>query len=218
MSGFMKITKLDFITMKSQFWAYLSLLAIIILFWTMNSDVVVLCISGAWFAALMAINIFSIQEKNGLDRLYGSISVTLEDIVLGRYIFMFLNYLASFFFIIILYIGVGIFLKDIIDISKVITGFSISLVVFSAIIGVQMPMFFKLGYTKARIWSMIPFIVVLAMTVIIQSLAFTQFSAVIAFVQSHESVLIIGCILSGVIIQFLSYRIAVVAYRKRKRG
>jgi len=84
MNGFIKMAKLDFATMKSQFWAYLSLVAIIVLFWTMGSSVVLLCTSGAWFTALMAINIFAIQEKNGLDRLYGSVSVKLKEIVLGH--------------------------------------------------------------------------------------------------------------------------------------
>jgi len=218
MNGVMKMTKLDFITMKSQFWAYLSLVAIIILFWTMGSSVVLLCTSGAWFTALMAINIFAIQEKNGLDRLYGSVSVKLKEIVLGRYVFMFLNYLMAFFATIILYFGVGLFLNEILHITDVITGFSISFLMFSAIIGVQMPMFFKMGYTKAKVWGLVPFIAVLALSIAIQSFANTPLSGVVAFMQSHKDILIIGGILASCIIQFLSYQIAVVAYRKKKRG
>jgi len=216
MNGFIKMAKLDFATMKSQFWAYLSLVAIIVLFWTMGSSVVLLCTSGAWFTALMAINIFAIQEKNGLDRLYGSVSVKLKEIVLGRYVFMFLNYLMAFFATIILYFGVGLFLNEILYITDVITGFSISFLMFSAITGVQMPMFFKMGYTKAKVWGLVPFIAVLALSIAIQSFANTPLSGVVAFMQSHKDILIIGGILASCIIQFLSYRIAVVAYRKRR--
>lgn len=55
--------KLDFFIMKSQGISYLSLVAVILLFGLMGSSITVLCITGAWFIALMATNIFAIQEK-----------------------------------------------------------------------------------------------------------------------------------------------------------
>lgn len=103
MKGFLRISKLDFFTMKSQFALYLSLVLIVLMFGFMGSSAVVLCITGAWFVALMSSNIFAIQEKNNLDRLYGSVSVSLKDIVLGRYIFVFFNYITSFLVVIVLY-------------------------------------------------------------------------------------------------------------------
>ncbi len=39
--------------------------------------------------------------------------------------------------------------------------FSLSFLVFSAITRVQMPLFFKFGYIKAKMWSLIPFITVI---------------------------------------------------------
>lgn len=87
MTGVARITKLDFFIMKSQGISYLSLVAVILLFGLMGSSITVLCITGAWFIALMATNIFAIQEKNHLDRLYGSVCVSLNEVVLGRYTF-----------------------------------------------------------------------------------------------------------------------------------
>ena len=95
MTGVARITKLDFFIMKSQGISYLSLVAVILLFGLMGSSITVLCITGAWFIALMATNIFAIQEKNHLDRLYGSVCVSLNEVVLGRYTFVFLNYFTS---------------------------------------------------------------------------------------------------------------------------
>ena len=40
-----------------------SLVAVILIFGLMGSPITVLCITGAWFIALMATNIFAIQEK-----------------------------------------------------------------------------------------------------------------------------------------------------------
>ena len=102
--GAARITKLDFI-MKSQAISYFSLVAVILIFGLIGSPITVLCITGAWFIELMATNIFAIQEKNHLDRLYGSVCVSLNEVVLGRYTFVFLNYLAGMVAIIILYLG-----------------------------------------------------------------------------------------------------------------
>lgn len=63
MSGVFKIAKLDFLTMKSQFVMYAFMALIIAVFSVMGSSVTTLFITGAWFMALMASNIFVIQEK-----------------------------------------------------------------------------------------------------------------------------------------------------------
>jgi len=75
-----------------------------------------------------------------------------------------------------------------------------------------------MGYTKAKVWGLVPFIAVLALSIAIQSFANTPLSGVVAFMQSHKDILIIGGILASCIIQFLSYRVSVVFYRKKKRG
>ena len=54
MRASMKVAKLDFFTMKSQLFSYLSLAAAILMFGFMGSSVTVLCITGAWFVALQA--------------------------------------------------------------------------------------------------------------------------------------------------------------------
>ena len=71
MTGFLRITKLDLFTMKSQLVMYLSLALVVMMFGLMGSSVTILCITGAWFVALMSSNIFAIQEKNNLDRQIG---------------------------------------------------------------------------------------------------------------------------------------------------
>lgn len=55
--------KAGFFIMKSQAISYFSLVAVILIFGLIGSPITVLCITGAWFIALMATNIFAIQEK-----------------------------------------------------------------------------------------------------------------------------------------------------------
>jgi hypothetical protein len=214
MTGFFKITKLDFFTMKSQFAMYLSLVAIVLLFGFMGSSVTVLCITGAWFVALMSSNIFAVQEKNNLDRLYGSVSVGLKDIVLGRYTFIFLNFFTSFLAVIVMYSVFALFQNREVELSDILLGFSLSFLAFSIITGIQMPLFFKIGYTKAKVWSLVPFIAVMAVVVIPSFVS--ALSGIIGFMQNNKGVLIVVGVLASCIIQFLSYQTAVVAYRKRR--
>ena len=147
--------------MKSYLFSYISLAAIILLFAFMNSSIIILCFTGAWFVTILASNIFEKQEKNNLDRLYSTVSVCINDIVLGRYIFVFLNYLVSFFSIIFSNFFFILYRNSTFSLVDTLVGFSLSFLVFSAITGVQMPLFFKFGYIKAKMWSLIPFITVI---------------------------------------------------------
>lgn len=214
MTGFLRMTKLDFFTMKSQLFGYLSLVVVVLMFEFIESSFTVLCITAAWFMALMGTNIFAIQEKNNLDRLYGSVSVRLNEIVMGRYISVMLSYLIALFVVVVLHFGFVLYRNASFDVLEMAVGFSVSLLVFSIITGLQMPLFFKMGYTKAKIWSLVPFMAVMGL-IVIPSFVPTL-SGIIKFMQSHTEVLVIGGILVSCIIQVLSYNIAVVFYRKRK--
>lgn len=212
MTGSLRMTKLDFYTMKSQFAMYLVLAMIVLLFTFMGSSAIVLSITCSWYAALMSSNIFAIQEKDNLNYLYGSLSVNLKDIVLGRYIFIFLNYIISFFIIIVLYFGFTLFHNIAINLQEVLLGFSLSFLIFSAIVGTQIPIFFKMGYTKAKIWTLVPFLAVMVL-VMIPTLV-EGLSGVIEFMMSNKNLLIISCILVSCIIQLVSYNISVLAYSR----
>jgi len=118
--------------------------------------------------------------------------------------------------VIVLHSCFALFQNKALEFNDIMLGFSLSFLVYSAITGIQMPLFFKMGYTKAKFWSMVPFIVVM---VLVAAPAFVSaLSGVIKFMQSHETVLIISAILVSCLIQFFSYLIAIVLYRKRKRG
>lgn len=214
MTNVLKMTKLDFFTIKSQLFSYISLAIIILMFEFIGSSVTILCITGSWFVALMSTTVFATQEKNNLERLYGSISISLNDIVLGRYVFVFLNYFVSFLLIIVLNFGFALYHGTTVEILDVMLGFSLSFLSFSAITGIQMPMFFKMGYTKARAWSLIPFSIVMLLLVIP---AFVPaLSGLIEFMKLHTKTLIISGILASCIFQFVSYKISIILYRKRK--
>lgn len=214
MNGAFRIAKLDFFTMKSQAVLYVIMVLIVSMFSIMDSSIIVSFITGAWFTALMASNIFVIQEKNNLNRLYGSVSVELKDIVLGRYIFAFSNYAISLVTVIVVSLIVSLFRDMFIDVSNILLGFSLSLLIFSIITGIQMPLFFKMGYTKAKLWSFIPFAVVMLLVVLPAFVS--ALSGVLDFAQSHKGIFAFTCIVASCIIQFTSYHTAAIFYRKQR--
>lgn len=140
--------------------------------------------------------------------------VSLNEVVLGRYTFVFLNYFTSMVVIIILYLGFVLCRKATFDLPDIMLGLGLSFLVFSTITGIQMPLFFKMGYTKAKLWSVIPFAVVMLLVVLPSFVS--ALSGILDFAQSHKELFAFACILTSCIIQFVSYHIAVIFYRKQR--
>ncbi|MGO0884376.1 ABC-2 transporter permease [Clostridioides difficile] len=214
MTDSIKFTKLDIFTMKSYFNMNLVLLAVIMLFSYMGSSTLTLYITCSWFVALMISNIFAIEEKNNLSRLYGTLSIKLKDIVLGRYIFILLNFVLTVFLITILSIILLFFKSKSIDIQEIILGISTSFLAFSAIVGVQIPIFFKMGYLKARFWSLIPYIIVL--TLVLMTSFINKISFVIDFIMDNQVIFSILVLVSSFIILVVSYKISFLLYKSRR--
>ncbi len=212
MTDSMKFTKLDFFTMKSQLPGYLSLVFIVSLFSIMGSTVILICITSAWFTALMSSNVFIIQEKNNLNRLYGSVSISLKNIVFGRYLYVISSYFMALCLSLLLYLPFSYFKGNTFVIMDYIIGISASLLIFTTIVGLQMPLLFKLGYTKAKLWSMIPFIVVM-LFISLPSFV-SSLSGIVTFMLSHSTFLITICLIASCIIYYFSYHLSVLGYRR----
>ncbi|MCC0660611.1 ABC-2 transporter permease [Clostridioides sp. ZZV14-6154] len=214
MTDSIKFTKLDIFTMKSYFNMNLVLLPVIMLFSYMGSSTLTLYITCSWFVALMISNVFAIEEKNNLSRLYGTLSIKLRDIVLGRYIFILLNFVLTVFIITILSIVILFFKSKSIDIQEIILGISTSFLVFSAIVGVQIPIFFKMGYLKTRFWSLIPYIIVL--TLVLMTSLIDKISFVIDFIIYNQGIFSILGLIASFIILVVSYKISFLLYESRR--
>ncbi|SHK00972.1 ABC-2 family transporter protein [Clostridium amylolyticum] len=214
MIGAIKMTKLDIFTMRQQLSMYLILVLMGMIFSFMNSSIFILCFTCSWFVALMASTVFSIEEKNNLKRLYGTLSVRIKDIVLGRYIFVILNYILAIFAIIVLSSAIALFKSKTINVQDVLMGFSVSFLIFSVMVGIQMPLFFKGGYTKAKFWLLVPYVAIMAL-VIIQSFVGTL-SGVINLVMSNKNIFIIIGFIVSCIVLIISYNMSLLLYQKTR--
>ena len=80
--------------------------------------------------------------------------------------------------------------------------------------GMQMPIYFRLGDSKGKAWSLLPF--VLVMVIMILPSFMKAFSTAISAMMEHQTVLSIVCVLVSCIVLFVSYRSSMVCYKKRR--
>lgn len=214
MSNTFHMVRLDFYTLKSQSVMYLMILVIAVFFSMTGSPLPVLGFTAAWLVLLVNTNLFAIQEKYGLERLYGSLSLNKKSVVLGRYLSTTINYLFAFFVVMIMGVIMAFVQGRANPVDGILKGFCLSFLVFSLISAIQLPIYFGAGYTKGRILSMIPFLLIMGF-VLLQSL-FEKAESVIQSILAFGNGLYVSSILVSVAGMGISYYIAVLCYKRRQ--
>lgn len=215
MKMILKVVNLDFYTMKGQMANYLLIPVLALFFSFMGSSMIVLSLTAAWFVLIINTNIFAIQEKNGLDRLYVSLSISQRNMVMGRYIFLFLNFVFAYFVVLIVGVIASIFHSQSIAGKDLAVGFCISCLLFSVVSAMQLPIFFKIGYTKGKYLSLIPFFVVV-MSLLIFPTFIDGFSFAFGFAWKHIEVISVLSLVVSIAAGIVSYYISVFCYKKQR--
>ena len=159
MSKVLSFVKLDFVTIKP----YMTLKNLILfiavaVIMTISSDMSASGIGVLMiFAGLYVTYPFAIGEKTDIDALYITLSIKRSTVVLGRYLFAFVvdvsSGLLAYFFTFVIFTGLKKGFNAIESLIIVVVVFFI----YSIIQAIQLPIFFKLGYTKAKFLGYIPF-------------------------------------------------------------
>lgn len=155
------MTKLDLYTLKSQVASYVVIPMITAIFFYIGSTMELLGFSVAWMIILINGNLFAVQEKYSLERLYCTLAVKQKDYIRGRYFSTTINLLIAFLIMLISAIFLASVSGHHIQITSIINSFFISLCSFSSVSSIQYPIYFYAGYTKGRFYSMIPFLILL---------------------------------------------------------
>lgn len=211
MSNVFNMTRLDFFTLKSQMTTYLIIPVIAVFFSLTGSPLSVLGFTAAWLVLLVNMNVFAIQEKYGLERLYSSLALNKKSVVMGRYISTTLNYFFVFF--VVVTVGVlMLFIQGHSDFDKGIIGsFCISLLVFALISAIQFPVYFAVGYTKGRIICVIPYLIIVGLG-ILQSLN-ERLERVIQSILAYGNGIYAICLIVSAAVMAVSYYVAVFCYK-----
>lgn len=172
------------------------------------------------FAALYASYPFAIGEKNNIDVLYTTLSIKRNTVVLGRYLFaLTLDIFVGLFAFLFSFVVLTIMRKDF-DVIESLSTILILFLVFSIIQAVQLPIYFKLGYTKAKFLAYLPFMV-LPLAILAGSSLFKNIFSVeqiTGLIEWLSENLLATALLGGIIwlvIMVTSYMISLSFYQKR---
>lgn len=157
MSNILKLSKLDFDLVKP-YLKSLYLKMIIPIIFAAISQSLMAGISFAMFLVVTTITsyIFSITEKNSMERFYSVLPIKKNEEVIGRYIFMIIIGLISLVFYLISQSIVLIILGKSISIYEIIFSGFIGIVLFTFSAVFQLPGYYKFGFIKGKVFMYIP--------------------------------------------------------------
>lgn len=160
MNKVLNFIRLDFITVKPYFTLknlIIFALAPLIFIITTESSAT----SMGWlmiFATLYVSYPFAVGEKNGIDALYPTLSVGRSTVVTGRYLFALVFDLSTAAAAYTYSFAATTILGQAFKAGEALTTILVLLVVFSLIQAIQLPIYFKFGYARARLWTYLPFL------------------------------------------------------------
>ena len=212
---------LDFRTLKP----YLTGKNLLIYGATVNGTMEISVGIGFMLGTLFISYPFAIGEKSNLDALYATLSVNRNTVVLGRYLFTFLLNLCTVAFS-FAFAAFGVFGARLANVFQNGGGDSIALILaLSAILvliqSVQLPIFFKYGYTKAKFISIVPFAVFMAgysafVSIAKESGTIAGLSASLAGILSNGALTAAIAVLVLALAVYVSCGLSIAFYSKRE--
>jgi len=219
--------RLDFVTIKPYFTVKnLMIYGVLAVFFTIissspTSGMGVLIGLGSMFVSYP----FALGEKSGIDTLYTTLSLSRKTVVSGRYLFaLILNLYVVLLSYLLAAVGtVAIRASDFKEVAVEMLFTSLVLAaIFIVVQSMQLPVYFKLGYSKAKFFSMIPFVLMMVFFSLFATMSESEFSKrisgqVLGFFDTLNSGLFIVCVVSALaLVVFVSYRLSLSFYRKRE--
>ncbi len=162
---------------------------------------------------------FAIGEKNGTDTLYATLSLRRRSVVRGRYAFAVLVELIGI--LVILFSAAAYSALFAVDMVMQELFASICLLSFivSLTVALQYPLYFKLGYTKAKVFTYIPLMLLSVAIGVLPSLAKEMpnidYNALLELVSRNPLLLYAVPVLSGWALLAVSCAISCGVYGKR---
>ena len=199
-----KFAKLDLFMVKPYLKKYMLLLfAVSIPVIITTKNIYMMSFIAMFYGVIMVSYPFALSEKNNIENFYGTLSLKKRNIVNGRYIF---TLGTMIFFTILSYIIMivgNVILRQGLEYSELlfvlVTGYFMSLILVS----LQLPTYFKLGYTKGKIFTYVPFFVIAIGVPLLGSLmgeSTEKFKAIAAYIENNPFMVSIFLILCGLLI------------------
>lgn len=176
MSKVAAFVQLDLLTLQPYYKSVFALLATGSVFGIVQRDAYAMATICLIYALLLVAYPFTIGDKYALDVLYGTLAIRRSTVVYGRYALVVLLYAAVAVCTVALTYGMALLLRFPFSWPAMTMLVAVFFLFFALAAGLQLPIFFKLGYTKAKLITYIP--LVLVPLVLYLFSAFTDFTGV----------------------------------------
>ncbi|MCL2142182.1 MAG: ABC-2 transporter permease [Methanimicrococcus sp.] len=219
MNKALSFVRLDFLTVKSYLKNSLILFAVVALIVILSTGVSTIVVSVVMvFAALLAAYPFAIGEKNNIDALYPTLSINRRTVVLGRYLFaLIVDICSGLFACLFAFAALTVMQKDF-NAWESLAAILIIFLVYSGLQAVQLPIFFKLGYMKAKILAYLPFFGLFLLVFVFFNFlenSIKQVSVLFEWFAANPIVTVIFVMVVWLGIMLLSYKASLSFYSKR---
>lgn len=227
MSKLGAFVRLDFMTIKPYFTVknLLIFAGIAVFLSAVNGTVDMSLGIGFMLGTLFISYPFTIGEKSNMDAFYITLSINRKTVVLGRYLFvMLLNFCCLAFSFVFAVFGVfgakavGVLQNGGGSALPIMLVFSGAMILVQAM---QLPIYFRLGYAKAKFLSIVPFAVFMAGYFAFMSMAkengvLAGLSASLANISNNGVLTAVIAVLALLVAEYASYCLSLLAYKKRE--
>lgn len=159
MTAALAVVRLDIWTVRPYVRQFAFLLVIAAAVGLVMDDPLAVLPMSVVFAVLVASGPFAVAERNDLDALYSVLPVRRSTLVVGRYLFAMVTFvasaLASSAVAVVLAVGSG----TVPEAGEAGLVLAAVFAMFGVVTAVQYPIYVRLGYTKARLVANLPLVV-----------------------------------------------------------
>jgi hypothetical protein len=221
MSKTISFVRLDLLTLKPYYRSAWALLAVGVILGVVQRDVYTMAIICMIYVILLISYPFTIGDKNGLDTLYATLAMRRAHVVLGRYALSAMLFAAVALFSVVLAFGMARVMTLPFSWSLMMVVVAGAFAFFSLAAGIQLPLFFKLGYARARFFVYLPLVLVPAVIYLISLFATSSgwsvgAEQVLLWAEAHSALACAGLLVAGLVVLGLSSAVARRFYLRRE--
>lgn len=225
MTESIKLVKLDFMIIK-QYWKEIVMSGLMLTIILGSTMPLVLNVVLFLVANTLLSYPFIVQEKDKMDKFYSIIAVSKVDILKSKYLSTLVYMMMIVIFLIPLNLFIKYGIKEEVTTETILLWASIGVLLYGFVAAIQIPCYFKWGYTKSKMITVIfpvaigfgtPIVVIGGSKLLGEDVFKNLLGDIGSFLNTHHSAIILGCLTVGIICFTISYYISKRIYISSKQ-
>lgn len=194
MTNILKSVRLDYYILKTNYAKFVIIYVLAVLLALVTQPVISIVIIMA-FSVFLSGTVFTIYEKNNLSRLYGILPLGRTEVVIGRYLYALAFGLANMLISGCMAYVMSNFSGKGLDKLTFIISLSVSFIYYCFAISFSFPIYFKFGFSKAYLFTMLPlYIIILGSVLVSRKADLSGLRQTMQYFVSHQDMIwITGC-------------------------